>query len=184
VVVQTVSNTAYPLGPKSGVALPALPNRRRRQCLRWTIHWIKFPFTLNVAGREDGLSDVVAVANSTATLRCVFDDVKVWRFTRHMADIPQVIYFHKQIELEDKSAKYALQRNNIAIFNPDKRMSDNKGAKYILQRDNTVLTVSSVSFADAGTYVGYSRQDICVIQLTVVGQLSCLHFVSFHIEIV
>ena len=113
--------------------------------------------TLHVAlfaGSENQLSEAVAVVNSPVTLYSVTNDVILWRFVGHLSKTGHVIYF-------------------------DDRLSDSRGEKYVVERNGTSLSVGSLSFADAGTYLSYSSSmEMSVIQLTVIGESPNLQYVA------
>lgn len=97
-------------------------------------------------GSENQLSEVVAVVNSSVTLHSVTNDVILWRFVGHLSKTGHVIYF-------------------------DDRLLDSSGEKYVVERNGTSLSVGSLSFVDAGTYLSYSSSmEMCVFQLTIIGK--------------
>jgi len=86
------------------------------------------------------------------TLRSVTNDVILWQFARYLSEPPRVIYFDNKISDEYDG-----------------------GEKYTVEPNNTQLRISRLSFADAGTYLSYSSSpELCVTQLTVIGQSRCL----------
>ena len=81
------------------------------------------------------------------TLHSVTSDVILWRFVVYLSESARVVYFEGRISAGIDDQQYEVERNN------------------------TELSINSLAFSDAGTYLSYSSSlTVCVIQLSVIGQ--------------